>query len=184
MISFLAVSYTHLDVYKRQVLGRRLLGEHQYAQAAEVWKNVSTKTWASSPFSDDLTENPFYIKPDNGQTPSQSISPAAFAARMVQLETQMKAGDAQAAYLLACGAYNMGYFGNSWLLLNRQRSSSEYEYTYPPRDLTGVDYYTSAKAKTYFEKALQLTLSLIHIYSFFYPRIFCTTSTMLSLIHI
>lgn len=69
----------------------------------------------------------------------------------------MNAGDAQAAYLLGCGAYNMGYFGNSWLLLNRQRSSNEYEYTYPPRDLTGVDYYTSAKAKTYFEKALQLT---------------------------
>lgn len=143
--------------YLNVVLGRRLLGEHQYVQAAEVWKNVSPKTWTESPFSDYLTENPFYIKPDNGQSPSQTLTPAAFAARMVQLETQMNAGDAQAAYLLGCGAYNMGYFGNSWLLLNRQRSSSEYEYTYPPRDLTGVDYYTSAKAKTYFEKALQLT---------------------------
>ena len=143
--------------YLQVVVGRRLLGEHQYAQATEVWKKVSPQTWKASPFSDYLTANPFFLSPDNGQAPNQALTPAQFASRMVELETKMNAGDAQSAYLLGCGAYNMGYFGNSWLLLNRQRSSSEYEYMYPPRDLTNVDYYTAAKAKTYFEKALQLT---------------------------
>jgi hypothetical protein len=141
--------------YLNVVLGRKYLLEHQYAQAAAAFGQVKPEMWKESAFSDNLTANPFYLKPNNGQNPNERFTPASFAQRMVALEKRAQSGDAEAAYLLGCGAYNMGYFGNSWVLSQRQRSSSEYEYMYPVRDLSTNDYYTAAKAQTYFEKAAQ-----------------------------
>lgn len=143
--------------YMYIVLGRKQLNQHQYAEAAVSFAKVATQVWKAEPFATYLDSNPFYLKPNNGEQPDALFTPAAFAKRMAELEKQMKSGDAQAAYLLGCGAYNMGYFGNSWLLSNRYRSSAEYEYMYPPRDLSHEDYYVANQAKTYFEKALQLT---------------------------
>lgn len=142
--------------YLQVVLGRKLLTQHQYAQAADAFGKVSPNVWTASPYADYLGSNPFYLNPNNGQNPEETFTPATFAKRMAELEKRAQTGDAEAAYLLGCGAYNMSYFGNSWLLSSRQRSSSEYEYTYPPRDLSGDDYFTAAKAKSYFEKAIQL----------------------------
>ncbi|MFN8343518.1 MAG: hypothetical protein U0X91_00855 [Spirosomataceae bacterium] len=143
--------------YMHLVLGRKYLNLHRYAEAAEAFAKVSPPTWKAEPFATYLDSNPFYVHPDNGQRADEVFTPAAFAKRMAELEKQMKAGDAQAAYLLGCGAYNMGYWGNSWILSQRQWSSAEYQYMYPPRDLSGEDYYVSTTAKSYFEKALQLT---------------------------
>lgn len=143
--------------YMHIVLGRKYLNEHHYVEAAEAFAKVSPQTWKEEPFVIYLDSNPFYIKPDNGQRTDETFTPATFTKRMAELEKQMKAGDAQAAYLLGCGAYNMGYWGNSWLLSQRQWSGAEYQYMYPPRDLSGEDYFASTKAKSYFEKAMQLT---------------------------
>jgi hypothetical protein len=143
--------------YMHIVLGRKFLNGHQYVEAAEAFAKVSPQTWKEEPFVTYLDSNPFYIKPDNGQRADEAFTPTTFAKRMAELEKQMKAGDAQAAYLLGCGAYNMGYWGNSWLLSQRQWSGAEYQYMYPPRDLSGEDYFASTKAKSYFEKAIQLT---------------------------
>lgn len=143
--------------YMHIVLGRKHLNQHRYAEAAEAFAKVSPQTWKEDPFATYLDSNPFYIKPNNGQHTDETFTPVTFARRMTELEKQMKAGDAQAAYLLGCGEYNMGYWGNSWILSQRQWSSTEYEYMYPPRDLSGEDYYTATKAKSYFEKAIQLT---------------------------
>ena len=150
-LSGINANYLHI------VLGRKYLNEHQYAEAAEAFAKVSPQTWKEEPFATYLDSNPFYIKPDNGQNSEEIFTPATFAGQMAELEKKMKAGDAQAAYLLGCGAYNMGYWGNSWILSQRQWSSAEYQYMYPPRDLSGEDYYAATQAKTYFEKALQLT---------------------------
>ncbi|MEZ4901817.1 MAG: hypothetical protein R2822_08695 [Spirosomataceae bacterium] len=98
----------------------------------------------------------FYLKPDNGQKPNELFTPATFAKKMADLQTKMNTGNAEAAYLLGCGAYNMGYFGNSWMLSRRGWSSVEYEYMYPPRDLSDEDYYIAKQAKIYFEKAITL----------------------------
>ncbi|MFN4147279.1 MAG: hypothetical protein ACK4GN_15750 [Runella sp.] len=151
LIQLSGITADHLYI----VLGRKFLLQHQYANAAEHFEQVKPDIWQESPFSDYLTANPFYIKPDNGQNPNESFTPASFARRMVDLEKKANEGDAEAAYLLGCGAYNMGYFGNSWLCSKRYRSSSEYEYMYPPRDLSTDDYYTAQKALTYFEKVLE-----------------------------
>jgi hypothetical protein len=143
--------------YMQIVLGRKYLNQHHYTEAAEAFAKVTPQTWKEEPFATYLDSNPFYVKPDNGQNAKELFTPATFAKRMAELEKQMNAGNAEAAYLIGCGAYNMGYWGNSWILSQRQWSSSEYEYMDPPRDLSGEDYYASKQAKTYFEKALQLT---------------------------
>jgi hypothetical protein len=143
--------------YMHIILGRKYLSQHQYAEATEAFTKVSPQIWKQEPFATYLDSNPFYVKPDNGQNADETFTPATFAKRMTELKKKMKAGDAEAAYLLGCGAYNMGYWGNSWILSQRQWSSAEYEYMYPPRDLSGEDYYAATQAKTYFEKALQLT---------------------------
>jgi len=142
--------------YLHIVLGRKQLNIHQYAEAAQSFEQVAPATWKAEPFATYLDSNPFYLKPNNGQKPNELFTPVTFAKKMAELQTKMTTGDAQAAYLLGCGAFNMGYFGNSWLLSNRYRSSAEYEYMYPPRNLSDEDYYVAKQAKTYFEKALQL----------------------------
>lgn len=143
--------------YLYVVLGRKYLSSHQYAKAAEAFGSVTPTTWTAelSVFPTYFDENPFHLSPDNGEAKKHSFTPATFAKRMAELESQMNKGDVKAAYLLGCGAYNIGYWGNSWILSQRQRSSSEYEYMYPPRDLSGEDYYVMTKARSYFEKALQ-----------------------------
>ncbi|NBB22325.1 hypothetical protein GVN20_23425 [Runella sp. CRIBMP] len=143
--------------YLYVVLGRKYLIQHQYAKAAEAFGKVTPIHWTAetSVFPTYFDENPFHLTPDNGESKKHTFTPATFAKRMTELESQMNKGDAKAAYLLGCGAYNIGYWGNSWILSQRQRSSSEYQYMYPPRDLSGEDYYVMTKAHTYFDKAMQ-----------------------------
>lgn len=143
--------------YLYVLLGRKYLAQHRYEEASVALGNVKKTVWQSPPFSDYLTQNPFYMKPANGQNPNDVFTPFTFAQRMASLQKQADKGDAEAAYLLGCGAYNMGYFGNSWLLTHRERSHVEYEYMYPPKDLSQDDYYVATQAKSYFDKALSLS---------------------------
>ncbi len=143
--------------YLYVVLGRKYLNEHQYAKSAAAFEKVNPTAWTAetSVFPTYFNENPFHLSPNNGENPTHTLTPATFAKRMAELESQMNKGDAKAAYLLGCGAYNIGYWGNSWILSRRQWSSTEYQYMYPPQDLSGQDYYVMTKARTYFEKAMQ-----------------------------
>ncbi|WP_028665177.1 hypothetical protein [Runella zeae] len=154
----LQLSAVHQDQINL-LMGRKHLVLHEYTLAASAFANIPAQTWQQEPFATYLDQNPFYLTPDNGQKANPSMTPYQFAKRMAELEAQMKQGDAQAAYLLGCGAYNMGYWGNSWILTNRQRSSSEYQYMYPKRDLSQDDYYVASKAKSYFDKAIALSKS-------------------------
>ncbi len=143
--------------YLYVVLGRKWCNEHQYAKAAAAFGKVNPKMWEgeNSVFQTYLNENPFYLSPDNGESRQQTFTPVTFAQRMADLEKQMNRGNAKAAYLMGCGAYNMGYWGNSWIVSHRQRSSSEYQYMYPFRDLSGEDYFVASRAHAYFEKAMK-----------------------------
>jgi len=144
------------QTYLQILLGRKHLAGHNYNEAYNAFSKVPAGTWKSMPFADYLVGNPFYISPDNGQQPSQVFTPMTFAQRMAELEKRAKNGDAEAAYLMGCGAYNMGYYGNSWLLSRRAWSGAEF-YTYPPKDFSKEDYYTAIKAREYFEKAVKLS---------------------------
>ena len=155
--------------YLYALLGRRLMAEHQYTQAADAFAKVSAKTWKEEPFTQNFALNPFTINMPN-ENPTNPYTPVTFARRMAELQEQAKgaAGDkaAELYYQLGCGAYNLSWYGNAWLLVRRFRSSAEpnvYQYaTYRgPTDeaalerLTQETYYTTAPAKAFFEQAVK-----------------------------
>lgn len=136
--------------YLYTVLGRRALSEHQYAQAAEAWKNVSPKTWQAEPFQTYLDVNPFSLNGLGEANQKQRISPVAFATKMAELEAKTKQNprDFESWLLLGCGSYNMSYEGNSWVLLRRSWSVME-------NTDAEKDYYSYEKTLSYFDKAMQ-----------------------------
>ncbi|GAB3922417.1 hypothetical protein [Larkinella terrae] len=156
------------------LLGRRLLAENRYADAAEAYAKVNPKIWATEPFSAYFNEDPFAINllgEQHGSHRGNSYTPVSFLKRMVDLENraQTASGD-QAAdlyYQIGCGAFNLSWFGNSWILLRARWSGAEpvlNQYTYhqvqnPQKNqlldqVNSMDYYTSQSAKGFFEKAI------------------------------
>ncbi len=153
--------------YLYAFLGRRLMAEQQYNAAAEAFAKVSDKTWKEEPFTLYFTINPFTINLPKEKT-DNPYTPVTFARRMAELETQAKqaSGDqaAELYYQLGCGAYNLSWYGNAWLLVHRYRSSAEPNvYIYMPyggqpdriglERLASDNYYTTAAAQRYFEQS-------------------------------
>ncbi|WP_259016053.1 hypothetical protein [Emticicia fluvialis] len=136
--------------YLYTVLGRRALAEHQYTKAAEAWQHISPATWQAEPFKTYLDVNPFHLDGQGDTNPKQRVTPLSFALRMAELQEKVSKNpaDYQSWLLLGCGSYNMSYFGNSWILQRRGWSGGEQR---NEQD----DYYTSAKALAYFDKAMQ-----------------------------
>ncbi|QMW05121.1 hypothetical protein [Spirosoma foliorum] len=164
--------------YLNLLLGRRLMMEHQYAKAAEAFAKVDARTWGDEAFASYFQTNPFAIKmpaihaadgsvnfPEEDET--NPYTPIEFAKRMAELEQQAKAatGDkaAELYYLLGCGAWNLSWYGNSWLLVKSYWSAGEPPvYSLPTNpvekqkgidQLLNTDYYTTGHAKGYFEQS-------------------------------
>ncbi|MGA0558570.1 hypothetical protein ACO2Q8_18055 [Larkinella sp. VNQ87] len=156
------------------LLGRRLLAENRYAEAADAYAKVSPKTWKAEPFSQYFTIDPFAVKltaKNEGDYAPNPYTPDAFLKKMVELETQAKtaSGDqaAERYYQLGCGAYNLSWFGNAWILVRARWSSGEpvfSHYTYRQvakgdrnqalDAVAQLDYYSNRSAKAYFERAI------------------------------
>lgn len=146
------IKLTGLDNnYLYLVLGRRALAEHKYAKAAEAWKHISPATWETEPFKTYLDVNPFHLNGQGEADPKETVTPISFAIRMAELQEKVNKNpkDYESWLLLGCGSYNMGYFGNSWILLRRAWSGGE------QKNETD-DYYTSEKALYYFDKAMSV----------------------------
>ncbi|GAB3524679.1 hypothetical protein GCM10027442_52970 [Emticicia fontis] len=146
------IKLTGLDNnYLYLVLGRRALSEHQYAKAAEAWKHIAPATWDAEPFKTYLDVNPFHLDGQGEANPKETVTPISFAIRMAELKEKVDKNpkDYESWLLLGCGSYNMGYFGNSWILLRRAWSGGE------QKNETD-DYYTSEKALYYFDKAMSV----------------------------
>ncbi|MBN8821551.1 MULTISPECIES: hypothetical protein [unclassified Spirosoma] len=162
--------------YLNLLLGRRLMMEHHYAEATDVFTKVDPKTWKNDAFTTFFTNNPFAIKMPRLQGkgvnfPAESeenpYTPVTFARRMAELEQQAKSasGDkaAELYYLLGCGAWNMSWYGNAWLVTKSFWSGGEPPVYDTPTDptqkqkrfdeLMHTDYYTTTTARTYFEKS-------------------------------
>jgi hypothetical protein len=137
--------------YLYTVLGRRALAEHQYASAAEAWKHISPEVWEAEPYKTYLDVNPFHLNGQGEANPKETVTPISFAIRMAELQEKVNKNpkDYESWLLLGCGSYNMGYFGNSWILQRRAWSGGE------QKNETD-DYYTSAKALYYFDKAMNV----------------------------
>lgn len=149
--------------YLYTVLGRRALSEYKYATATEAFGKVNPKYWAEEPFKTYLDEDPFVLPiNDVYKAAVNRYTPLSFAKKMAELETKVKANpnDAASIYLMGCGAYNMGYFGNSWVLIKRQWSSAQLNFFGVPeggiKPPTEDDYYTSRKAWDYFEQTMKV----------------------------
>ncbi|GAB3795383.1 hypothetical protein GCM10028819_11350 [Spirosoma humi] len=178
------------------LLGRRLMMEHHYAEAAEAFGKVDPKQWQTEPFTRYFNTNPFAIKmprlvatEQTGATKTAATStgvnfpaepranpytPAQFARRMADLETQAKSatGDqaAELYYQLGCGAWNLSWYGNAWLLVKSYWSAGEPPVYDVPTDpvakqkrfdvLMNTDYYTTSQAKAYFEQSAKAAKTL------------------------
>ncbi|GAB3957632.1 hypothetical protein GCM10028805_50700 [Spirosoma harenae] len=94
-------------------------------------------------------------------------TPLTFAKRMAELEQQAKtaSGDkaAELYYQLGCGAWNLSWYGNAWLIQRAYWSGAEpilYDLPTDPTEkqkrfeaLANTDYYTTTYARSYFEKS-------------------------------
>ncbi|GAB3901673.1 hypothetical protein GCM10028803_26770 [Larkinella knui] len=164
--------FTNDDLYI--LLGRRLLAENRYADAADAYAKVTPKAWKIDAFKVYFNENPFAVNlrgSQHGPATSNSYTPASFLKKMVMLETQAKTATGDEAanlyYQLGCGAFNLSWFGNSWVLVRARWSGSEpvlNQYSYhlvqnPQQDqglaqVVEQDYYTTSRARDFFEKAI------------------------------
>lgn len=167
--------------YFYTLLGRRLMAEHRYGEAADAWGKLKNpaKAWGTQPhYNDDGTEteesvlglyftkDPFELPLKNTRPKPNPYTPVTFARRMHELQEKARKRDgdeaAEAYYELGCGAYNLSWHGNSWLLVRRAWSSGEPTYSYymnlsdnRQTQLTAQaqqdPYYTTAPAKAFFE---------------------------------
>lgn len=138
------------------LLGRRALAEHDYAKAALAFEKVNPSEWKKEPWKTYFDEDPFYLA-INGKDKRNTYTPLTYAQKMAEAAQKLanNPNDAEAAYLLGCGAYNISYMGNSWVLSKRQWGSGEVN-SYEQKDFN-TDYYLATKAKSYFEIALKST---------------------------
>ncbi|MEZ0608410.1 hypothetical protein ACAW74_07835 [Fibrella sp. WM1] len=155
-----------------QLLGRRNIAVGNYEAAAMAFAKVSPKAWTTEAYTSNLTVDPFTVNfPDEGK-PATKYSPLQFVQRLADLQTKAKQADAsqkrgddvaQLHYELGCGAYNLSYWGNAWILTRRARSSAEpllYGQSAATFDRILQDpYYVNSIARHHFEQAAQLAQS-------------------------
>jgi hypothetical protein len=100
------------------LMGRRAMDEANYAKAAEAFGKVSPSVWEKDEWK-YFDEDPLYISTKYGvDKKNPNYTPYTFAKKMAELEVNLKANinDAESAYLLGCGTFNMTQKGNSWIL--------------------------------------------------------------------
>ncbi len=175
--------------YFYTLLGRRLMAEHRYGEAADAWAKLKNpaKVWGTQThYNDNGTESeesvlglyfgkdPFELPLKNTQPTTNQYTPVTFARRMHELQEKARKLDgdeaAEAYYELGCGAYNLSWYGNAWLLVKRSWSVGEPVYSYymnlpesRQAQLTTQaqqdPYYTTAPAKAFFEQSMKAAKS-------------------------
>jgi len=156
------------STYARLLLGRRALAEARYSIAERALSKVNAAVWQTAPWKTYFTVDPFSVNMPGEGKPRNPYTPAQFAEKMANLfwrATYRKDGDktAQTWYELGCGAYNLTYYGNAWMLVHRYRSSGEpYTYRYSATDAAHLNqfytdpYYSVQTARYYFVQAAKL----------------------------
>lgn len=148
--------------YYYWIKGKRALRLFRYQDAINAWQHVAYSYWQEEPFKAYFSDDPFSTEINDSYQTKRSAtveySPLQFAQKMWELSKEPKTNPTKAAedyYLLGCGAYNLSYYGNSWILTKRFRSSSESPMKDGPVD--SVNYFTTNKALFYFNKAMELS---------------------------
>ena len=152
--------------YANQLLGRRHMAEGNYETAAVAFAKVKPAVWQDEAFTECMAVNPFTVNMPNEGKPKTPYSPLQFVRRMADLQTKTKQAEAanktgddvaQLHYELGCGAYNLSYWGNAWLMNHRRWSAGEAMfYSASLRDVARTlanPYYTNGIAQAHFEEA-------------------------------
>lgn len=146
------------------VKGRRAMQKFDFDQAVDAWKQVADTFWHREPFGSELNADPFasYVLDRDRMTGNNTAryTPYSFALRMQRLSRSVRNNPTQAAryyYMLGCGAYNMSYYGNSWLITKADRSGAElpYDVSDSLRAVDSINYYTTIRAGLYFDSAMK-----------------------------
>ncbi len=146
-----------------QLLGRRAISAGQYALAATAFGEVPSGIWQEEAFREATKIDPFSVNMPGEGKPKNPYSPGQFATQLADLMKQSateKNDDkaAEALYRLGCGAFNLTYYGNAWLLAHRQRSYFEpnayaLPQTRPLNRFLTDPYYVLTTARDYFAQA-------------------------------
>ena len=155
--------------YANQLLGRRHMAEGNYEAAAVAFTKVKPAVWQGEAFTQFMTVNPFTVNLPAEGKPRTPYAPLQFAQRMADLQAKAKQAEAanktgdevaQLHYELGCGAYNLSYWGNAWLMNHRRWSAGEAMfYSATPTDVARTlsnPYYTNSLAQAHFEQASKL----------------------------
>jgi hypothetical protein len=145
-----------------RLLGTRAMIEHKYDIAVQAFSHIDTAIWNYEPYRTYLNANPFWtgIRDTHASVDADSLryNPLAYARRMNELANNIRqGGSAEDCFELACGAYNMTSWGNSWLMIQNGWTGSDEmndEYWYYLNQNTDSTYYFLVKeAEQYFNEA-------------------------------
>lgn len=147
------------------IKGRKAISVFHYKEAAEAWWHVADSFWSKDPFKTYLAANSFVTAiidvHASAKADTVKYTPYQFAVRMQQLSENAKndSSSAKDYYLLGCGAYNMSYYGNSWLLVKPNWSSGDlwlYNYYHQKDLVNSINYFSTNQAKIYFDRAMKV----------------------------
>jgi hypothetical protein len=117
--------------YAMSGLGMKFLQKQQYAKAAQAFTSIPKKFWVEYFRWNDKewTNEDYFFKTDPFKVNNISLSnfkdsvstPIAFCQKMASFKKRVEQddNDAEAWLGLGIGSYNIGYFGNWWLLSRR-----------------------------------------------------------------
>ncbi|MDP4218868.1 MAG: hypothetical protein Q8916_05630 [Bacteroidota bacterium] len=146
-----------------RLLGTRALIEHKYDVATEAFSHIDTSIWSNEPYPIYLAANPFStgIHDTHAQVPADTLkyNPFTYAKKMSELSEKAKhGGSAEDCFELACGAYNMTAWGNSWLMIQSGWTGpdelvDEYWYSSSGESVDSNYYFLIQEAEHYFNEA-------------------------------
>ncbi len=143
----------------QELLGTVYLREHRYQEAALAFRQIKNTKIMDGPYNgeDAFQGDPFHVEVNDYPKTyvGEHYTKLKFALKMAALQTQIKAGDADAYYQMANGLYNTAAYGNSWGLISYSWSS--YDYGRTILHYYDGDYIKASLAKQYYLKARQLT---------------------------
>jgi hypothetical protein len=138
--------------YMNLALARKQVSESKFAEASETFKLVSAQTLTDNGFDENFESEAKDI--NLGRSGSKNL-PANYVSKLAILKA--KVGEKNAAaidwYEYGKGLYNLSYYGQGWILIQRGKSTADLEYN----DELKSDYYLTENARKAFEKALSLS---------------------------
>jgi hypothetical protein len=117
-------------------LGMKLLKNHNYKEAGQVFSRVSLNFWEVYDWEVDRNKNYYFFRTNPFRTENQENlkdsvgTPAAFCKKMSSYQDRVlrNSKDGEAWLFLAIGSYNISYYGNWWMLSRRYINTGKANY--------------------------------------------------------